>query len=309
MDEGGRLIGAGTRSLGTRRVSRRVLSSLQSASAALRLSAGSAHESAQRARAARAVSLCVISEASSRMAASCLSALSSAWVSGDWAQVRSWVRVSPWRAARDGRGRASPRKSRRRDWGPAIGDWGCGPGVGCGWSREEAEEELFESPTSVGEEEGGVGAGVGGGGWVLVCGRVGGGSDGEDGRGGSPSPRPSPPGGEGGGDWFSKRAREKSSRMGLVFRRRAGVVLWRVVCVVFIPVIVGMAGAGAMGRLGWDGCLRAPVGFGGGLGVGGVRAKAIEEFGIGCAWRAPLRRGAASRGTRSVEALWRLGSL
>ena len=58
--------------------------------------------------------------------------------------------------------------------------------------------------------------------------------------------------------------------MGLVFRRRAGVDLWRAVCVVFIPVIVGMAVAGAMGRLGWDGCLRAPVCFGGGLVVGGV---------------------------------------
>ena len=61
--------------------------------------------------------------------------------------------------------------------------------------------------------------------------------------------------------------------MGLVFRRRVDCDARRdvrVACVVFIPVIVGMAVAGAMGRLGWDGCLRALVCFGGGLVVGGV---------------------------------------
>lgn len=124
---------------------------LQSASAALRLSAGSAHESAQRARAARAVSLCVMAVAIDLIWSSCLSALSSAWVSADWAQVRSCWRVRPWRAARDGRGRVSARKSWKRE-----GE-GEREALGTGHKAlgEEEEEELFESPTSVGEEEGG----------------------------------------------------------------------------------------------------------------------------------------------------------
>ena len=135
-----------------------------------------------------------------------------------------------------------------------------GEALGTGHKALGGEEELFESLAFASELEGMVGAAVGAGGLLLVCGWAGCGSEGVDWRGGSPTPRPSPPGEAGGGDWFSKRAREKSSRMGLVFRRRVDCDARRdvrVACVVFIPVIVGMAGAGAMGRSGWDGSLRA----------------------------------------------------
>ncbi len=248
------------------------------------------------------------------MAASCLSALSSAWVSGDRAQVRSCWRVRPWRAARDGRGRVSARKSWRREWGVGNGQWAGtgGEALGTGHKALGGEEELFESLAFASELEGMVGAAVGAGGLLLVCGWAGCGSEGVDWRGGSPTPRPSPPGEAGGGDWFSKRAREKSSRMGLVFRRRVDCDARRdvrVACVVFIPVIVGMAGAGAMGRSGWDGSLRALVGFGGRVGGWGcARGRLVAEFGRG--WGASTT---APRGGEwwhpGLGALWRLGSL
>ena len=190
--------------------------------AALRLSAGSAHESAERARAARAVSLCAMDVAESRMVASWLSASSSAWVSGDRAQARSWERVRPWRAAREGRGSSEERKSWRRE-GPGTGDRAPGGeegerGMGSGqWGMggEEGEgERLFESPASAGEGEGWVGCGVGLAGGVGSKGRR--------------SAR----------DW------EKASRMGLVVTR---VGLDRVSCLMHLSVRIGRWGARGVG--------------------------------------------------------------
>ena len=180
--------------------------------AALRLSAGSAHESAERARAARAVSLCAMDVAESRISASCLRAWSSAWVSGVLAHARSWERVRPWRAAREGRGSSEERKSWRREGeGEVLGTrhWALA-------EEEEEEEELFESPASAGEGEGWVGCGDGLAGGVGSKGRR--------------SAR----------DW------EKASRMGLVVMRPGLVAV--LVLVMHLSVAIGLGGAMGFGR-------------------------------------------------------------